>query len=114
MFFGGLFHSLIKPYEALRTWGMTEEVAKSQEAQLVYYGHTTRTSTLGLLIFAFYMQGNLSAVDTMMAIMGGYCGLADVLVLWRFGDRGVVPVRLLGGLGIAAWGAAGMTARGSK
>lgn len=110
MFFGGLFHGLLKPKAALLTWGMVEEVARSREAQIVYYGHTMRTSTLGLLVFAFYFQGNLAAVDATMAVMGGYCGIADVLVIWYHGNRGVIPVRLFSVLCIAAWGFAGMTA----
>ncbi|KAF7917248.1 uncharacterized protein EAE98_010353 [Botrytis deweyae] len=110
MFLGGLFHGLLEPKAALLTWGMVEEVAQSREAQIVYYGHTMRTSTLGLLVFAFYAQGNLTAVDTTMSIMGIYCGIADVLIIWYKGNRGVIPVRLFSVLCIGAWGLAGMTA----
>ncbi|KAJ8069149.1 hypothetical protein OCU04_002822 [Sclerotinia nivalis] len=69
-----------------------------------------RTSTLGLIVLIFYMQGNLAAVDTTMAIMGGYCGMADVLIIYYHGNRSVIPVRLVSILCIAAWGLAGMTA----
>lgn len=102
MFFGGLFHGLLKPKAALLTWGMTEETARSREAQVVYYGHTVRTSTLGLLVFALYLQGNLSGVDTSMVIMGDYCGIADVILIWKHGNQKVIPVRLLSVLCIAA------------
>lgn len=109
MLFGGLFHGMTKPREALLTWGMTEKTATSREAQVVYYGHTMRTSTLGLLIYVFYLQGNFAAVDITMAVMGAYNGLADVLIIWYYGNRGKVPVRLVSVLAIAAWGFAGMT-----
>ncbi|PQE32891.1 multicopper oxidase type secreted protein [Rutstroemia sp. NJR-2017a WRK4] len=111
MFFGGLFHGLLKPKAAILTWGMTEEIARSREAQIVYYGHTMRTSTLGLLVFAFYFMGDLKAVDVTMAIMGGYCGIADCICIWKYGDpdHHVVPFRFLSILCIAAWGLAGMT-----
>ncbi|KAH8650959.1 hypothetical protein BGZ60DRAFT_421157 [Tricladium varicosporioides] len=113
MFFGGLIHGLLKPQAALLTWGMTKETAQSREAQIVYYGHTMRTSTLGLLVFIFYLQGNLASVDVTMAAMGGYCGIADVLTIWYHGNRSVIPVRLLSVLCIAGWGLAGMTASSS-
>lgn len=114
MFFGGLFHGIAKPQEALLVYGMSKKTASSREAQIVYYGHTMRTSTLGLLMFAFYLQGDLAAVDTTMAIMGAYCGIADVLLLWNYGNRSKVPVRLLNIIFITAWGFAGMTARTSR
>lgn len=110
MFFGGLIHGLLKPKAALLTWGMTEEIARSREAQIVYYGHTMRTSTLGLLAFALYFQANLVGVDTTMAVMGDYCGIADVILIWYHGNHGVVFMRLLSVLCIAARGLAGMTA----
>lgn len=113
MFFGGLVDGLRRPTSALLTWGMIDEIAQSREAQIVYYGHTMRTSTLGLLVFAFYFQGDLVAVDTIMAVMGGYCGIADVLIIWNYGNRRVVLVRVLSILAIAVWGLAGMTAKGS-
>jgi len=69
-----------------------------------------RTSTLGLLVFVLYLQGNLTGVDTTMAVMGGYCGIADVLVIWNQGNHRVIPVRLLSVLLIAAWGLSGQTA----
>ena len=110
MFFGGLFHGLFRTQDAIRIWGMKERVSQSREAQMVYYGHTMRTSTMGLLLFALYIQGNLTGVDTAMVVLGGYCGIADVLIIWNHGNRGVIPVRLLSVLCIAAWGLAGMTA----
>ena len=113
MFFGGLFHGLLKPQAALLTWGMKDEIARSREAQIVYYGHTMRTSTLGLLVFVLYLQGNFAAVDTTMAVMGGYCGIADVITIWYHGNQRVIPVRLLSVLCIAGWGLAGMTASSS-
>ncbi|KAI0438937.1 hypothetical protein F4803DRAFT_533182 [Xylaria telfairii] len=110
MFFGGLFDGLTRPKKALLTYGMSEKTANSREGQIVYYGHSMRTSTLGLLVFVFYLQGDLAAVDTTMAIMGLYCGFADVLLLWYHGNRSKVPVRFLSVSLIAAWGFAGMTA----
>lgn len=82
----------------------------SREAQIVYFGHTIRTSTLGLLVFAFYIQGNLTGVDTTMTVMGGYRGIADVILIWYHGNYNVISVRLLSVLCIAACGLAGMTA----
>lgn len=109
MLFGGAIHGLLRTKNAMLGWGMTEQIARSHEAQIVYYGHTMRTSTLGLLIFALYIPGNLEAVDTVMALVG-YCGIADVLVIWYYGNRSVAPFRLLSVLCVAGWGLAGMTA----
>ena len=110
MLFGGRVHGLSRPHQALLTWGMTEQTASSHEAQIVYYGHTMRTSTLGLLIYVFYLQGNFAAVDAVMAVVGAYTGIVDVLVIYRHGDRGVVPWRLASVVAIAACGFAGTTA----
>ncbi|KAI1745718.1 hypothetical protein F4680DRAFT_465579 [Xylaria scruposa] len=81
MFLGGPYHGLTRPKEALLTYGMSEKISNSRERQIVYYDHTMRTSTLGLLMFVFYLQGDLAAVDTTMVIVGSYCGFADVLRL---------------------------------
>lgn len=110
MFLGGLIHGTLKPKEALLRYGMPEDIARSREAQIVYYGHTMRTSTLGLLIFILYAQGNLTGVDTTMAVMGGYCGITDVILIWCYGTHSVIPMRLISVLCIAAWGLAGITA----
>ncbi|THV44128.1 hypothetical protein BGAL_0725g00010 [Botrytis galanthina] len=112
MFLGGLFHGLTRPRAALLTWGMPPSIASSPSAQTVYYGHSMRTSTLGLLTLIFYTQGNLHAVDTSMAVMGAYCGIADCTILWYWGNRKVIALRLASVLGIAMWGLLGLTARG--
>lgn len=44
-----------------------------------------------------------------MAVMGAYCGIADVLLIWWHGNSDKIPVRLVSVLCIAAWGLAGMT-----
>lgn len=109
-FFGGLINGILDPKGSLSGYGMSEKIASSREAQIVYYGHSMRTSTFGLLVLVFYLQGNIAAVDVTMAIIGGYCGIADVFLLYKYGNRGKVPVRLISVLFIAAWGLAGMTA----
>ncbi|TGO37039.1 hypothetical protein BHYA_0107g00040 [Botrytis hyacinthi] len=57
MFLGGLFHGLSRLRAALLTWGMPPSIASSPSAQTVDYGHTMRTSTLGLLTLIVYIQG---------------------------------------------------------
>lgn len=110
MFFGGLYNGFAQPRQALLGYGMTEKIAISREAQIVYYGHSMRTSTLGLLLFAFYFKGDFAAVDMMMAFMAAYLGTADLILLWNFGNHSVLPVRLVSILLIGVWGFAGMTA----
>jgi hypothetical protein len=93
---------------------MTEKTTASHEAQIIFYGHTIRTSTLGLLILVFYTQNNFTGLDTTMAIMGGYCGLTDVIIIWRYGKPNVAVQRLLSVLPIIVWGLAGMTSEPSS
>jgi len=109
MFLGGLFHGFLSTKRSIIGWGMTEKTAASYEAQIIFYGHTIRTSTLGLLILVLYAQSNFTAIDTTMAIMGTYCGLTDVIIIWRYGKPNVAVVRLLSVLPIIVWGLAGMT-----
>ena len=110
MFLGGLFHGFLKPKEAMSTWGMTNKIATSNEAQIIWYGHTIRTSTLGLLVLVLYAQKNYTGVDTTMAIMGSYTGFTDVMIIWRYGIQYTAVVRFLSVLPIIFWGVAGMTA----
>ena len=110
MFLGGLFHGFLKPKDAMSGWGMTDKIATSNEARIVWYGHTIRTSTLGLLVLVTYAQKNYAAVDTIMAIMGSYTGLTDVMIIWRYGIQKTAVVRFLSVLPIIFWGVAGMTA----
>jgi hypothetical protein len=101
---------LLYPQTGLLSYGIPEKIARSREAQIVYYGHASRTSTLGLLLFAFYIQGNLASVDTVMGLMGLYCGTSDLILLWKHGNHSVIPMRFLGILFVTVWGFAGMTA----
>ncbi|KAF5876290.1 uncharacterized protein Bfra_002693 [Botrytis fragariae] len=107
MFLGRLFHGLSRSQAALLSWDMPPSIASSPSAQTVCYGYTMRTSTLGLLTLIFYIQGNLHAVDTTMAVMGAYCGIADCAIFWYWGNRKVTALRLASVLGIAAWGMLG-------
>lgn len=81
MRFGLFFHGLIAPREDLCVYRMPESIANSHDGHIVYYEHTVRMSTPSLLGYAFYFQGNLAAVDTMIALMGTYCGVADRVLL---------------------------------
>jgi hypothetical protein len=110
MFLGGLFHGFLKPKEAMTGWGMTDKIATSKEAQAIWYGHTIRTSTLGLLVLVLYAQKNYAGVDTTMAIMGSYTGLTDVMIIWRYGIQKTAVMRFLSVSPIIFWGVAGMTA----
>ena len=65
------------------------------------------TSILSLLVFALYLRGDYVTVNTTIAVMGGYCSIADVLTIWYFGNQSRIPMRLLGVVLIAAWGLAG-------
>ncbi|KAH8593175.1 hypothetical protein B0O99DRAFT_628302 [Bisporella sp. PMI_857] len=110
MFLGGLFHGFLKPQQSMQGWGVTDKIAASREAQIIFYGHSIRTSTLGLLVLVLCAQKNYTGVDTTMAIMGSYCGLTDVMIIWRYGIQKTAVVRFLSVLPIIFWGLAGMTA----
>ena len=93
---------------------MKPQIANSRDVQVVYYGHTMRTSAFGLLIYVFYLQNELAAIDTTMVVMSAYAGMADVFIIWKYGNRDIVPWRLAAALIIAGWGALGMTSGGTS
>lgn len=109
MFLGGLFHGILRPRDGMVGWGMTTKISSSNEARAVWYGHTIRSSTLGLLVLILYAQKNYTAVDTTMAVMGTYTGLVDVIVICRYGVQRTAVERFLSILPIIFWGFAGMT-----
>lgn len=88
---------------------MTNKISSSNEARAVWYGHTIRSSTLGLLLLVLCAQKNYIAVDTTMAVMGTYTGLVDVVIIWRYGVKRTAVERFFSIVPIIFWGFAGMT-----
>ncbi|KAI1098280.1 hypothetical protein F4804DRAFT_132007 [Jackrogersella minutella] len=105
--FGGLW-PIFNAKAAMLEFGFPEYIANSSPAYPVMVSQSIRTSAMGLIMFTFYSQNKLGEVDTVMAIMGTYLGIADAYVLW-VDSREKAVFRLVCGLLIGAWGLAGLT-----
>ncbi|PTB73970.1 hypothetical protein M440DRAFT_1339175 [Trichoderma longibrachiatum ATCC 18648] len=109
--FGGLW-PFWSPKNAMLEFGLPESIAASRAAHPVMVLCSARTTALGMLMFAFYRQKELAAVDTVMSVMGAYLGLVDGYVCWKEGMTGKAVFRCVSGMAIAAWGLAGLTEGG--
>ncbi|KAJ6537701.1 hypothetical protein B0H19DRAFT_1003421 [Mycena capillaripes] len=106
--FGGLI-PFFSAERAMLEFGLPPRIASSPPAQAVMITSSTRITAIGLLLFTFYFQNKLEAVDTVLVTLG-YIGLSDAYVCWREGvpKRGLV--RVASGMAFAVWGWLGMTA----
>jgi hypothetical protein len=109
--FGGLWPLWNAP-AAMVEFGFPARIAESPTAAPVMTVGTARTTAIGLIMFVFYAQGNYQAVDTVLAITGGWAALVDTWVVWREGNQGHALFRLVGAGVLSAWAFAGMTSGG--
>ncbi|KAF1845536.1 uncharacterized protein K460DRAFT_366403 [Cucurbitaria berberidis CBS 394.84] len=107
--FGGMVPIFNAEY-AIREMGIPQRIAKSKEAQTIMILGMGRTTTIGLALWTFYLQGKLEVVDTLMFLLGAYIGAIDAYVCWKEGVPGTAWFRGLSGLAIAAYGWFRMTA----
>lgn len=90
-------------------FGLSQQIAESPAAQSVFVSGSVRTTVFGVLVWVFYLQRKLEAVDTVNLTMGIWLGLADSYVRWMAGVPGQAVFKATAGLLIAGWGAAGLT-----
>lgn len=109
--FGG-FWSLFNAEGAILAFGLPEPIARSAPAQTTMFIASSRISTIGMIIFALYGQGNLAAVDTVLAVMRFYVGVMDGYLCWREGRPRMGLFRSACAFIVAAVGMAGCTAGG--
>ncbi|KAG6362839.1 hypothetical protein INS49_007933 [Diaporthe citri] len=109
--FGG-FWPLFNAERAILAFGLPGPIAQSVPAQTTMFIASSRISTIGMIIFALYGQGNLAAVDTVLAVMGLYVGVMDGYFCWREGRPKMGLFRSAGAFTVAAVGLAGCTAGG--
>ncbi|KAJ0426921.1 hypothetical protein BJY00DRAFT_3087 [Aspergillus carlsbadensis] len=105
---GGLIPILF-PTRAILDFGLPPRIANSQPAHPVMVVAGARTTTIGLILWAFYAQGKLVEFDTILAIFGTWVGLVDGAVCWNQGMRGKGAVRAVSGAIVAFWGVKGLT-----
>lgn len=106
--FGGLI-PFFNAESAILEFGLPQRIASSKPAQAVMIVSSGRITAIGLSLFAFYFQGKLVEVDTVLTILGAYVGLVDGYVCLREGVPNKAIFRTASGLAIAAWGWFGMT-----
>lgn len=105
--FGGLW-PLWDARSAMLEFGFPAHIAETRATHPVMITSSARTSVLGALILVFYFQGNLSEMDTVIALFGTYIGLTDWWAL-RNENGGKAVFRLVSGLLIGTWGIFGMS-----
>ncbi|KAJ9144139.1 hypothetical protein NKR23_g6198 [Pleurostoma richardsiae] len=100
--FGGLI-PFWDPAGAIREFGLPERVAAAKPAHACFVISGARISSLGTAIWIFYLRGDLSAVDTIMALLG-YVGVVDGYVCWREVVPSKAVFRAFMGIMIGGWG----------
>lgn len=109
--FGG-FWPLFNTENAILAFGLPEPIAQSVPAQTTMFIASFRISTIGMIIFALYGQGNLAAVDTVLAVMGLYVGVMDGYLCWREGRPKMGLFRSVSAFMVAAVGMSRCTGGG--
>ncbi|KAF2849967.1 hypothetical protein T440DRAFT_121069 [Plenodomus tracheiphilus IPT5] len=109
--FGGMV-PLYNAEFAIREMGIPQRIASSKEAQTIMILSMGRTTTIGLALGTFYLQGKYEVVDTLLLLLGGYLGAIDAYVCWKEGVPGKAWFRGLSGVVIATCGWCGITALG--
>ncbi|CAO2656024.1 Nn.00g048270.m01.CDS01 [Neocucurbitaria sp. VM-36] len=106
--FGGMIPIFNAEY-AIREMGIPQRIAKSKEAQTIMIPGMGRTTTIGLALWTFYLQGKFEVVDTLMFLLGSYIGAIDAYVCPKESVPDKAGLRGLSGLAIATYGWLGMT-----
>ena len=107
----GSMMPLFNPTGAIRAFGLPEHIAMSPQAHACFTVYGSRMSALGMAIWIFYLKGNFEAVDTILALIGWYCGAVDGYVCWQQGVPGKAIFRMTAGFLVGGWGMLGLTAR---
>ncbi|KAK3181956.1 hypothetical protein K4F52_006695 [Lecanicillium sp. MT-2017a] len=105
---GGMW-PLITPRPAMLEYGLPESIANQPATHPVMGIGGGRSAAIGMMIFALYAQGDLAAVDVVLAIMGFVLGVVDLVVCYKAGVPGRGWFRLSAGVVIGMWGAFGIT-----
>lgn len=102
---------LWNPAGAIRAFGLSERFATSAEAQACFTVYGSRMTMIGVAMWIFYLRGDFEAVNTILALVGGYCSAVDAYICWREGIPGKAVFRGTAGLLVGGWGMLGLMAR---
>ncbi|KAI0161878.1 hypothetical protein GGR52DRAFT_143785 [Hypoxylon sp. FL1284] len=109
MTFGGMW-SYLDPRAAMLEFGLPERIASTPAAAAVMHINNARTTVVGMCLYTLYFRRQLSACDTILAILCAYAGLVDSYVVWREGNPRKAAFRLVSSGLLSAAGFAGWTA----
>jgi hypothetical protein len=101
---------MFAPVRAIREFGLPDSIANSHGGQVYAKVYGTRATIHGAALWIFYLQGNLEAVDTNLALLL-WVGFMDGYICWQEGAPKHAWKRLVGGLFFGVWGLLGLTAR---
>ena len=105
--FGGLM-PLWNAEGAILEFGLPMRIAMNPSAQAVMKVSSARVTAIGLALWAFYLQGQFTAVDTILTTLG-WIGIVDGYVCWKEDVPRSAFVRSISGALFATWGWFGMT-----
>ncbi|KAI1128318.1 hypothetical protein F5Y10DRAFT_240718 [Nemania abortiva] len=106
----GVLWPALDPRRALLEFGFPTRIANSPEAAPVMLVAQIRTTSIGIVMYALYLQGKMDALDTILAVYGVLAGIVDGYAVWKQGDTKKALFRLVGSWSFAAYGLAGLTA----
>lgn len=107
LIFGGLI-PFYNAAGAISEFGLPERIASSPPAQVIMAVNGARNTAPGLVIWPLYLQGMLSAVDTVLGYVG-LMGLFDGYICWGEDVRRTATLRTAADVLIGLWGGFGMT-----
>lgn len=90
-------------------FGLPERIASTPQAAAVMQINNARTTTVGMCMYALYFTRQVTACDTVLAILGAYAGLVDSWVVWRESNPHKAAFRLVSSGLLSAAGFAGLT-----
>ena len=97
------------PRQAILAFGLPEQIASSPPAQLYSTVDGSRVITLGVLLWLFYLQGNLAAVDTILICIGSILGGLTGWINYKDGSMNMAIAHAVAGVFYTGWGWFGMT-----
>lgn len=105
--FGGML-PFYSPASAMADFGLPTRFQVQRDVGSVFKIYASRMTWLGLLLYTFYLRGDLRAIDTIFSFTW-VAGVADGWVCWNEGLRGKAMFRFLSAVVLSAYGYFEMT-----
>lgn len=78
--------SFFIPKWCIQAYGLPDNIASSQPAQIMMVVSSARMTAIGLALFVFHFRGDYEAVDVLLLCLGGYVSLLFLFLGWGNGS----------------------------